>query len=164
MKEIAQSVFSDWLQVHTVQYTTAYASSYYYILYVSSYHYVSVLILRYLQLWAANTDMRNPYSLRHHQLINIGAIYRAKNDENLADLAQRFRADIRSLMVANPDIETKEHKLRDLQPICILPGACCVCVCARASCVRACVRACCLTHSLPLSHSLISLSLARSLS
>jgi len=116
--------------------------------------------------------MRNPYSLRRHQLINIGAIYRAKKDENLAGLAQRFRADIRSLIVANPDIETKEEKLRDHQPICILPGACCVCVCVRVcvrarvlrSCVRACVRACVRVAFLSLSLSLTLISLSLSLS
>ena len=53
----------------------------------------------WLQLWAANTNMNNPYEFKKHQLINIGALYSAKLDESLALLARRFRSDVRSLLV-----------------------------------------------------------------
>jgi len=53
----------------------------------------------WLQLWAANTDMSNPYQFKRNQLVNIGALYSAKLDETLSALALRFRADVRSLLV-----------------------------------------------------------------
>ena len=53
----------------------------------------------WLQLWAPNTDMSNPYQFKRNQLVNIGALYSAKTDETLSALALRFRADVRSLLV-----------------------------------------------------------------
>jgi len=78
----------------------------------------------WLQLWAANTDMSNPYQFKRNQLVNIGALYSAKLDETLSALALRFRADVRSLLLANPEVTAKDDKLRQDQLICILPGTC----------------------------------------
>ena len=53
----------------------------------------------WLQLWAANTGMDNPYDLKEHQVVNMGALFTTRGDETLAGLAARFRSDIRSLLV-----------------------------------------------------------------
>jgi len=51
------------------------------------------------------------YSNKHTFFAIINNFY-----DILAILAQLIPADIRSLMVETPDIETKEEKLRDHQP------------------------------------------------
>ena len=68
--------------------------------------YVAVLIKSvpcaradWLQIWAANTHLTNPHDFKLYQLINIGAMYPAREADTLADLAHRFRSDLRSLMV-----------------------------------------------------------------
>ena len=53
----------------------------------------------WLQIWAANTHLTNPHDFKLYQLVNIGAMYPARQADTLADLAHRFRSDIRSLMV-----------------------------------------------------------------
>ena len=53
----------------------------------------------WLQIWAANTHLTNPHDFKLYQLVNIGSMYPARQADTLADLARRFRSDIRSLMV-----------------------------------------------------------------
>ena len=53
----------------------------------------------WLQIWAANTHLTNPHDFKLYQLINLGAMYPAREADTLADLAHRFRSDLRSLRV-----------------------------------------------------------------
>ena len=78
----------------------------------------------WLQIWAANTHLTNPHDFKLYQLVNIGAMYPARQAETLAALAHRFRSDIRSLMLANPEVKSPDQELIPGKPICILAGIC----------------------------------------
>jgi len=78
----------------------------------------------WLQIWAASTHLTNPNNFKLYQLVNIGAMYPAREADTLAKLAHRFRSDIRSLMLANPEVVSKDEELKVGGLICILPGVC----------------------------------------
>jgi hypothetical protein len=78
----------------------------------------------WLQIWAANTHLTNPHDFKLYQLVNLGAMYPAREADTLADLAHRFRSDLRTLRLVNPDIESADEVLVKDAPVCILPGIC----------------------------------------
>lgn len=78
----------------------------------------------WLQIWAANTHLPNPNDFKLHQLINLGSLYPARAGDTIASLAHRFRADPRSLLLANPEIQSESSELIVGASYCILAGVC----------------------------------------
>lgn len=77
----------------------------------------------WLQIWAANTHLTNPHDFKLYQLVNLGAMYPAREADTLADLAHRFRSDLRSLRVsASPFVFASLPHLPPSFALPFLPG------------------------------------------
>mmetsp|Transcript_27687 Transcript_27687/g.68444 ORF Transcript_27687/g.68444 Transcript_27687/m.68444 type:complete len:377 (-) Transcript_27687:1-1131(-) len=80
----------------------------------------------WLQIWGANTHIRNPDQIRAWDELTLGPTYVVQRGDTLEAISERFGTTTRSLMEANPDIEMHDN-IGTIQPgdrLCVLPWVC----------------------------------------
>jgi len=81
--------------------------------------------LNWLQLWAANVELKDPDHLMDEQLLSLCPVYYVKPEDGIDNLAARFSTDANHIIAMNPDIqEMPEKDLRPGQALCVCPAVC----------------------------------------
>jgi len=89
--------------------------------------------MNWLRIWAVNSnddgDPRTPtiedpffvISDGNLTVLNVGVIYRTKQQETLLDVAARFHSNLVTLLELNPDFDSSNFSLPTGQEVCVIP-------------------------------------------